>query len=79
MLPLGVCWQLQDAPDYHLSQGRGQGRLRRCERVLWAFKRRKLSKSRKRALLGHLGLDHARGEVLWCVNRTGRSAVLWGT
>ena len=37
VLPLGVCWQLQDAPDYHLSRGRGQGRLRRCEGVLWAF------------------------------------------
>ena len=24
--------------DYHLSRGRGQGRLRRCEGVLWAFK-----------------------------------------
>jgi hypothetical protein len=33
VLPLGVCWQLQDAPDYHLSRGRGQGRLRRREGV----------------------------------------------
>ena len=48
------CWQLQDAPDYHLSRARGQGRLRRCEGVLWTFKHRKISKSRKRALLGHL-------------------------
>ena len=45
---------LQDAPDYHLSRGRGQGRLRRCEGVLWTFKHRKISKSRKPALLGHL-------------------------
>ena len=28
LLPLGMCWQLQDAPDYHLSWGRGQGRLK---------------------------------------------------
>ena len=48
------CWQLQDAPDYHLSRARGQGRLRRCEGVLWTFKHRKISKSRKRALLGYL-------------------------
>ena len=54
VLPPGVCWQLQDAPDYHLSRARGQGRLRRCEGVLWTFKHRKISKSRKRALLGHL-------------------------
>ena len=51
VLPLGMCWQLQDAPDYHLSWGRGQGRLRRCGGVLWAFKRRKCVEIAKRALL----------------------------
>ena len=65
MLPLGMCWQLQDGPDYHLSWGRGQGRLRRCGGVLWAFKRRKCVEIAKRALLAHLGLEHApRGEGL---------------
>ena len=59
MLPLGMCWQLQDGPDYHLSWGRGQGRLRRCGGVLWAFKRRKCVEIAKRALLAHLGLEHA--------------------
>jgi hypothetical protein len=59
VLPLGMCWQLQDAPDYHLSWGRGQGRLRRCGGVLWAFKRRKCVEIAKRALLAHLGLEHA--------------------
>jgi hypothetical protein len=57
VLPLGMCWQLQDGPDYHLSWGRGQGRLRRCGGVLWAFKRRKCVEIAKRALLGHLGLE----------------------
>jgi len=61
VLPLGMCWQLQDAPDYHLSWGRGQGRLRRCGGVLWPFKRRKCVEIAKRALLGHLGLEHAGG------------------
>ena len=51
VLPLGMCWQLQDGPDYHLSWGRGQGRLRRCGGVLWAFKRRKCVEIAKRALL----------------------------
>ena len=59
VLPLGMCWQLQDGPDYHLSWGRGQGRLRRCGGVLWAFKRRKCVEIAKRALLAHLGLEHA--------------------
>ena len=53
VLPLGMCWQLQDGPDYHLSWGRGQGRLRRCGGVLWAFKRRKCVEIAKRALLAH--------------------------
>jgi hypothetical protein len=60
VLPLGMCWQLQDGPDYHLSWGRGQGRLRRCGGVLWAFKRRKCVEIAKRALLAHLGLEHAK-------------------
>ena len=51
VLPLGMCWQLQDGPDYHLSWGRGQGRLRRCGGVLWPFKRRKCVEIAKRALL----------------------------
>ena len=59
VLPLGMCWQLQDGPDYHLSWGRGQGRLRRCGGVLWPFKRRKCVEIAKRALLAHLGLEHA--------------------
>ena len=71
VLPLGMCWQLQDGPDYHLSWGRGQGRLRRCGGVLWAFKRRKCVEIAKRALLGHLnkgvvergGRQRFKGEV----------------
>ena len=51
VLPLGMCWQLQDGPDYHLSWVRGQGRLRRCGGVLWPFKRRKCVEIAKRALL----------------------------
>ena len=51
VLPLGMCWQLQDGPDYHPSWGRGQCRLRRCGGVLWAFKRRKCVEIAKRALL----------------------------
>ena len=66
VLPLGMCWQLQDGPDYHLSWGRGQGRLRRCGGVLWAFKRRKCVEIAKRALLAHLGLEHAEGTFLEC-------------
>ena len=70
VLPLGMCWQLQDGPDYHLSWGRGQGRLRRCGGVLWAFKRRKCVEIAKRALLAHLGLEHAGWE-------TGFRALKW--
>jgi hypothetical protein len=54
-------WQLQDAPaDYHLSLGRGQGRLRRCEGVLWAFNVENFEIAKTCvAGLAHLGLDHA--------------------
>ena len=77
MLPLGMCWQLQDGPDYHLSWGRGQGRLRRCGGVLWPFKRRKCVEIAKRALLGHLGLEHAVMAVA-CPGRAALQTVVAG-
>ena len=72
VLPLGMCWQLQDGPDYHLSWGRGQGRLRRCGGLLWAFKRRKCVEIAKRALLAHLGLEHAPRALGAAPSRAGR-------
>ena len=77
VLPLGMCWQLQDGPDYHLSWGRGQGRLRRCGGVLWPFKRRKCVEIAKRALLGHLGLEHAVMAVA-CPGRAALQTVVAG-
>jgi hypothetical protein len=66
VLPLGMCWQLQDGPDYHLSWGRGQGRLRRCGGVLWAFKRRKCVEIAKRALLATYARNTPRFVCLFC-------------